>query len=187
MGLPPSPVEFSSHCHFHKLSCSWLLGAHPRSCRSLSSLPGLFIYSSGKDSIPPIFSAQCAPPSFPRVFIVLIAYYSVSLFSPGGGRFVQGAMLLWPRVVCGTTAVPLSSPGLHLPKPSGCRCLAALLVSPFKVKWRFSALAGGVEGSKFCLFSVVLPARCVSSISPIFHYRRLAFCFLPLAAILESS
>jgi SNF family Na+-dependent transporter len=47
-------------------------------------------------------------------------------------------------------------------------------------------LAGGVEGSKFCLSLVVLPARCVSSISPRFHYRRLAFCFLPLAAILES-
>jgi hypothetical protein len=44
-----------------------------------------------------------------------------------------------------------------------------------------------VEGSKFCLFSVILPAKCVSSISPRFHYRRLSFCFLPLAAILESS
>jgi hypothetical protein len=43
-----------------------------------------------------------------------------------------------------------------------------------------------VEGSKFCLFSVVLPARCVSSISPRFHYRRHAFCFLPLSTILES-
>jgi hypothetical protein len=53
------------------------------------------------------------------------------------------------------------------------------------MKWRFSALAGGVEGSKFFLFSVVLPARCVSSISPRFHYKRYAFCFLPLAAILE--
>jgi hypothetical protein len=39
-----------------------------------------------------------------------------------------------------------------------------------------------VEESKFCLFSVILPAKCVSSISPRFHYRRLAFCFLPLAA-----
>jgi hypothetical protein len=43
-----------------------------------------------------------------------------------------------------------------------------------------------VEGSKLCLFSVIMPAKCVSSISPRFHYRRLAFCFLPLAAILES-
>jgi hypothetical protein len=65
--------------------------------------------------------------------------------------------------------------------------LEALLVSPFNVRWRFSAPAGGVEGSKFCLFSVIMPAKCVSSVSPRFHYRRLAFCFLPLAAILESS
>jgi hypothetical protein len=62
----------------------------------------------------------------------------------------------------------------------------ALLVSPFNVKWRFSAPAGGVEGSKLFLFSVIVPAKCVSSISPRFHYRRLAFCFLPLATILES-
>jgi hypothetical protein len=62
----------------------------------------------------------------------------------------------------------------------------ALLVSPFNVKWRFSAPAGGVEGSKFCLFSVIMPAKCVSSVSPRFSYKRLAFCFLPLAAILES-
>jgi hypothetical protein len=62
----------------------------------------------------------------------------------------------------------------------------ALLVSPLNVKWKFSALAGGVEGTKLCLFSVIMPARCVSSVSPGFHYRRLTFCFLPLAAILES-
>jgi hypothetical protein len=30
-----------------------------------------------------------------------------------------------------------------------------------------------------------MPAKCVSSVSPRFHYRRLAFCFLPLAATLE--
>jgi hypothetical protein len=30
-----------------------------------------------------------------------------------------------------------------------------------------------------------MPAKCVSSVSPRFHYRRFAFCFLPLAAILE--
>jgi hypothetical protein len=98
-------------------------------------------------------------------------------------------MLLWPRLVCGGTAVPRSSPGPRLPKPYGRRPLAAsgaLLVSPFNVKWRFSALAGDVEGSKLCLFSVIMPAKCVSSISPRFHYRRVTFCFLPLAAILLS-
>jgi hypothetical protein len=61
--------------------------------------------------------------------------------------------------------------------------LGALLVSPFNVKWRCSAPARGVEGSKFCLFLVILPAKCVSNVSPRFHYRKLAFCFLPLANI----
>jgi hypothetical protein len=55
------------------------------------------------------------------------------------------------------------------------------------MKWRFSALAGDVEGSELCLFSVIMPAKCVSSVSPRFHYRRVAFCFLPLSTILESS
>jgi hypothetical protein len=43
-----------------------------------------------------------------------------------------------------------------------------------------------VEGSKLCFFSVIMPTKCVSGISPRFQYRRLAFCFLPLATILES-
>jgi hypothetical protein len=126
VGLPPSPVEFSSLRHFHKLSRSWLLGARSRSCQRLSSQADLFIYSPRKDSLPLIFGAQCTPPFFPHVFIALIAYYSVSLFSPGGGWSVQGAMLLWPRVVCGSTAVPWSSPGPCLPKLSGHRRLVAL-------------------------------------------------------------
>jgi hypothetical protein len=62
----------------------------------------------------------------------------------------------------------------------------ALLVSMCNLKWRFSAWAGGVEGSKSYLFSVIMPAKCVSSVSTRFHYRRLTFCILPLAAILES-
>jgi hypothetical protein len=32
VGLPPSPVEVSSHRHFYKLSCSWLLGVCHGSC-----------------------------------------------------------------------------------------------------------------------------------------------------------
>jgi hypothetical protein len=65
--------------------------------------PGLFIYITGRESPPLLFGAQGAPPSLLRVFIVLIAYYSVSLFSTGWGGSVQGAMLLWLRVVCGST------------------------------------------------------------------------------------
>jgi hypothetical protein len=80
----------------------------PAPAGASKSQPSLFIYSSGKDSLPPIFGAQCAPPSFPHAFIVLIAYYSVSLFSLGGDRSVQGAMLIWPRVFCGSTTYRLA-------------------------------------------------------------------------------
>jgi hypothetical protein len=82
VGLPPSPVEFSSLCHFYKLSCSWLLGM---CCHSCLFWPGLFIYSSVRDSSPPLFGAQGTPPSLLHVFVVLIAYYSVSLFFSLGG------------------------------------------------------------------------------------------------------
>jgi hypothetical protein len=152
----------------------------PAPLRASLASPGLFIYSSGKDFPLSFFRAQGVPPSLPCVFIVLIAYYSVSLFSLGRGQSFQGAMLIWPRVVCGSTA---SSQAVWVRVTGG---PGALLVSLFNVKWRFSAQAGGVEGSKFCLFSVALPARCISSVSPRFHCRRHTFCFLPLAAILES-
>jgi hypothetical protein len=54
-----------------------------------------------------------------RVFIVLIAYYSVPLFSPDGGQSVQGAMLIWPRDVCELTLVEVgwhygkNGPSIH--------------------------------------------------------------------------
>jgi hypothetical protein len=104
-------------------------------------------------------------------------------FFPEWGQSVQ------PRLVCGSTAVLRRSlfrvfPTFWARATGG---PGALLVSPLNVKWRFSARAGGVEGSEFCLFSVIMPAKCVSSISLRFHYRRIAFCFPPLAAILESS
>jgi hypothetical protein len=62
----------------------------------------------------------------------------------------------------------------------------ALLVSPFTMEWRCYARAGGVEESKFFLFLLVFSVRCISSISPRFYFRKHAFCFLPLVAILES-
>jgi hypothetical protein len=61
--------------------------------------------------------------------------------------------------------------------------MGALLVFPFNMKWRCYAQAGDVEESKFCLFWVVFPVICISSISPRFYFRRHSFCFLPLAAI----
>jgi hypothetical protein len=40
------------------------------------------------------------------LFLLLITQFL--FFSPGGGRSVQGAMLIWPRVVCGSTVYHLA-------------------------------------------------------------------------------
>jgi hypothetical protein len=121
--------------------------------------------------------------------LLLLLVTQFLFFSLGGGRSVRGAMLIWLRVVCGSTTYRLAHLTVHaFPSCLGAADgLRALLVSPFNVEWRFSAQAGGVEGSKFCLFSVVLSVRCISNVSPRFYFRRHAFCFLPLATILESS
>jgi hypothetical protein len=75
VGLPPSPVEFSSHRHFYKLSCSkvagWVLWLLP-------SPASLFV----RDFPSPIFGAQGTPPSLLHAFFVVIAYYSVFFFFP---------------------------------------------------------------------------------------------------------
>jgi hypothetical protein len=84
----------------------------------------LFSYSLRQDSLPPIFGAQPQPLScVSLLFLLLITQFL--FFSLGGSQSVQGAMLLWPGLVCGSTVVPLSSPCPCLPKPSGCGWLAA--------------------------------------------------------------
>jgi hypothetical protein len=176
-GFPPSTTLIS-------FPCSWLL------CAPTLSGQARLVYLHFQAGFPsPSFGAQGTPPSLLHVFIVLIAYYSVSLFSPGGDRSVQGAMLIWPRVVCGSTAYHLAHLVVHVfPSHLGTGNWQQPRGLPgFSVQHevRCSAQAGGVEGSKFCLLLVTLPARCVSSISPRFHFRRHAFCFLTLAAILE--
>jgi hypothetical protein len=120
VGLRPSAVEFSPHHHFYKLSRSWLLGGCRHSC--LLQLACLFTVLWGIVP-PPLFSTQGAPPSLLHVFFAVV-YYSVSLFSLGGGRSVQVAMLIWPKVVCGSTAYCLPC-GLRLPKQFGHWHLAA--------------------------------------------------------------
>jgi hypothetical protein len=137
VGLPPSPVEFSSLRHSHKLSCSWLLGAGPKLLPS-PARPSLFIYSSGKDSLPPSSALRVPHPlcNMSLLFLLLITQFLYfprwGLVCPGGyADLAQGC--LWKY------CVPLSSPcGPCLPKPSGRGRLAvawgAFLVSPFTVK-----------------------------------------------------
>jgi hypothetical protein len=158
---------------------------------ALSSQAQLF-YLQFREGFPsPLLWRSVSPTLFPMCFYCSYCLLlSFSFFSLDGGQSVQGAMLIWPRVFCGSTIYCLAHLVVHvfpslLGTGSG-RGIGALLVSPFNLKWRFSSQAGGVKGSKFCLFSVALPARCVSSVSPRFYFRRHAFCFLTLAAILES-
>jgi hypothetical protein len=69
----------------------------------LPSPTGLFIYSSMRDCPSSPLRHSGHLPSLLHVFFVVVVYYSVPLFSLGGGQSVQGAMLIWPRVVCRST------------------------------------------------------------------------------------
>jgi hypothetical protein len=102
VGHPSSPVEFSLPPPLSYAFPLLVAGRAPL-LQPSPARPSLFIYGSGRDSSPRLFGTQGTPPSLLCVFIVLIAYYSLSLFSPVGGQSVQKAMLIWPRVVCGST------------------------------------------------------------------------------------
>jgi hypothetical protein len=99
-------------------------------------------------------------------------------------------MLIWPRVVCGSTMYHLAHLVVHV-FPS---CLGTAIWwqcgSPpgFSVQCEVEMLCTGWRcgGVKFCLFLVVFTVRCISSVSPRFYFRKHAFCFLPLATTLES-
>jgi hypothetical protein len=143
-------------------------------------------------SPPPLFSTQGALPSLLGVFFVVFAYYSVFFsFFPGWGSVCPGGYADLAQGCLCEYHVLLSSPcGPCPPKPSGHCHLVEVREPfwfPFNMKWRCYAQAGGVEGSKFCLFSVFFPVRCISSVSPRLYFRRHAFCFLPLVTILEGT
>jgi hypothetical protein len=89
--------------------------------------PSWLVYLQFWEGFPsPPFGVQGAPPSLLHVFIVLIAYYSVSLFSPGWGSVCPGGYADLVQGCLWEYCAPLSSPcGPRLPKSSGCRRLAA--------------------------------------------------------------
>jgi hypothetical protein len=103
VSLPPSPVEFSSLRHFYKLSYSWLLGGCHHSCL-LPSPANVFIYSSMRDCSPQSSVLRVPHPLCYMSFVVVVVYSVcfLFLFSLHGSQSVQGAMLTWPRVVCGS-------------------------------------------------------------------------------------
>jgi hypothetical protein len=102
VGLPPSPVEFSSHCHFYKLSHSWLLGVHHRSCLLQPACDGFPLPTPSALRVPHLLCYM----SF--LLLLLIIQFFFSFFPGWGGQSVLGTVLIWPRVVCGSTACCLA-------------------------------------------------------------------------------
>jgi hypothetical protein len=156
---------------------------------------GQLVYLQFCEGLPlPLLQHSGCPALFAMcLFCCCCLLFSFFSFFPRWGRSNQGAILIWPRVVCGSTVYCLahfvvcvfpSGLGAGIWRSGG--SAGALLVSPFNVEWGCYARGGGLEESKFCLFSVVFPVRCISRVSPRFYFRRHAFCFLPLVAILES-
>jgi hypothetical protein len=102
VGLPPSPVQFSSHRWFYKLSCSWFLGVCCHSCLlQLACCEGFPLSPSSALRVP-------HPLWYVPFFCYCLLFRFFFLFSLGGGQSFQGAMLIWLRVVCGSTIYHLA-------------------------------------------------------------------------------
>jgi hypothetical protein len=118
VGLPHSPVEFSTLHHFYKLSSSWFVVMGHRSCLLW---PGLFIYSSMRDSSPPTLVLRAPHPlCYVSFFFCCCLLFSFSFF-PGWGSVCPGGYADLAQGCLWGYHVPLSSPcGPRLSKPSGC-------------------------------------------------------------------
>jgi hypothetical protein len=99
VGLLPSPVEFSSHRCFYKLSHSWLLGVCHCSCLlqlAYEGFPSLPLQHSGHPTLVAMCLFCC--------YCLLFSFF----FPLGRGQSVQGTMLIWPGVVCLSTMYHLA-------------------------------------------------------------------------------
>jgi hypothetical protein len=124
VGLPPSPVKFSSHCHFHKLSCSCLLGgaAAPASCHVCLQ----FMWEVGLPSFPVEFSSLCHSHKLPHSWLLSARCCSRQSLSGPPGLFICSLFTVSGRVL-----FPQSS-ALRAPHPlSSVSLLLLLLVTQF--------------------------------------------------------
>jgi hypothetical protein len=119
VGLPPSPMEFSSNHHFYKLSCSWLLGTCHRSC--LLRLAHLLTVPWGIASPPSSVLRAPRPLCYVSFLLLLLIIQFFLLFFPGWGSVCPEGYADLAQGCLWEYCVPLSSPcGLCLPKWSGC-------------------------------------------------------------------
>jgi hypothetical protein len=169
-------VEFSSLRHSHQLSRSWLLSTRPAPApaRASPACPVCLFTVLGRVPFPQSSTLR-VPHPLSRKSLLLLLLITQLLFFPqvevslSRGYAALAQACLWEYHSTAKLTWSTSSQAVWAPVTGG---PGALLVSPFNVKWRFSAPAGGMEGSKLCLFSVILPAKCVSGVSPRFHYRK---------------
>jgi hypothetical protein len=121
---------------------------------------------------------------------MFLIYYSVFLFVEQG-QSIQGAVQVYPRGSCGSTACHLfahllfciSQAGL-VPVSGSVRALHFLSVPRCGEVW----IGWGFVMSEFCFFLLFFSANCGSSISKrFFIYGAHAVCFLPLVTILDLS
>jgi hypothetical protein len=108
VGLPPSPMEFSSHRHFYKVSRSWLLGVCCCSCLLqwlvVGDFPSPTFWRSGR----PALFAMCL-----FCYCLLFSFFS---FFPGWGSVCPGGYADLSQDCLWEYHLLLSSPcGLHLP------------------------------------------------------------------------
>jgi hypothetical protein len=109
VGICPSSTLLWSMPHFSHCYKPSPLQAQWR--KWFFSLAGLFIYSSVRECPSPTLRSSESPALF-AMFLFSAAFLLFSLFFSlfflGGGRSVQRAMLIWPRVVCGSTVCRLA-------------------------------------------------------------------------------
>jgi hypothetical protein len=113
-GLPPSPVEFSSHHCFYKFSCSWLLGS-----AAAPAFSGRLVYLQFSGRLPlPLSSALRVSTLLALCLFCCCLLFSFSFF-PGWGSVCPGGYADLAQGCQWEYRMPLSSPCPHLPKPSG--------------------------------------------------------------------
>jgi hypothetical protein len=153
--LPPSPLEFSFHHHFYKLSCSKVAGRRPPLPPSLA---GLFIYNSVRDcpSTPSVLRVPCSLCQVSFFFVVVVYSVFVLSFFPGWRSVCPGVYADLVQGCLWECCLLLSLPGgLHLPKQSGSWCLSVQETSWFlHLMWSGDAMCGlGVWSSQSFAYS----------------------------------
>jgi hypothetical protein len=133
VGLPPSPLMFSSHCHFQKLSCSCLLGGAAAPASRHVCLQ--FMWEVGLPSSPVEFSSLLHSHKLPRSWL-LGARTAPATGSPARPAYLQSQE--------GFPSPNLQRSGCPTLFPTCLNCSYCLLLSFFLFLWVEVILSSGL-------------------------------------------